>query len=245
MASLYEITNTFNRLFDEIEENDGEITSDIEEALAITQENYKEKLENYAKVIKDYESDVIVIKAETERLNTRKKIIENRIERLKKNVLEAVIKFGTVETAKFKIGTRKSKVVEFDENRIYELKTAMMKLAHEIHDNGVIAFGDDCDIQGMLDVINANIRAKFNLPEEEYVPFTINDLNTFKVNINSTSSLADLFTRKDGLLEALLNNEARFNVDNEISKTELKNNLQIFDDITIGNINEKLNLNIK
>lgn len=245
MASLYEITSKFNELFNEIEENDGEVTSGIEEALAITQENYKEKLENYTMVIRDYESDIVVLKAETERLNTRKKVIENRIERLKQRVLDAVLQFGPVETAKFKIGTRKSKVVNIDDNRTQILKRAMFKFAEDIYANGVLAFGENCDIHGILDVVNANVKAQYNIPDEEFVPFTLNDLNVFRVNINSSSNLIDLFTRKDGLLEAFLTNQARFNCDNEISKTELKNELSMFDDITIGNIDEKVNLSIR
>ena len=244
-VTLYDITNNFNTIFNEIEELDGELTPELEAQLAITEDNYKQKLENYACVVRDYESDVIAIKAEIERLNNRKKIIENRAERLKQRMFEAVQQFGKVETPKFKIGTRKSTVTNINIDRIDKLKRGIFDFAHEIHDNGVIAFGEECDIEGILAVVNNNIQAKYNIPDEEWIPFTVNDLNVFKININSTQSILSLFTEKSGALEMLLDNEAKFNVDNEINKTELKTNLQTFGNITIGELNEKLSLSIK
>ncbi|AXH74557.1 MAG: Mu Gam-like end protection [crAssphage sp. isolate ctbg_1] len=245
MKSLYDITVSFNAIFNELEDNGGELTPELEEELTITEANYKEKLENYACVIRDYESYVITLKAEIERLNSRKKNIENRVARLKQNMLEAILKFGPVETPKFKIGTRKSKSVEINSERTNWLKQGLIGFADELYHNGVVGFGEECDLEGMLAVVNRNIQAKYNIPDEEWVDFTINDLNNFRVNVNSTSSLSELFTRKDGILEAFLSNQARFNVDNEISKTELTNSLKIFDDITIGDIVEKQNLSIR
>lgn len=49
MASIYNITTELEDIFLELEENGGELTPELEERLAITQDNLKEKLNNYRK----------------------------------------------------------------------------------------------------------------------------------------------------------------------------------------------------
>ena len=243
MSSLYQINEELLRIFAEIEENDGEITPEQEELVAITAENRVEKLHNYAKIINSYKADCESIKLEKKRLDRRKEIFENRIKRLEDIMLKNVELFGPVETSLFKIGTRKSKSVEIDNERIYKLNRAVFNFAREIHDNGVIAFGEDCDVQGMLDAINANLKAEST--NDDFVPYSVEDLSAIKVNINSKSSVLDLFVQKDGMLEAVLDNEANFNIDTDISKTELKQELINMPNITIGEIKEKENLSIR
>ena len=45
--NLYQIEQDLLELYTQIEENNGEITPEIEERLKITQENFTNKLENY------------------------------------------------------------------------------------------------------------------------------------------------------------------------------------------------------
>ena len=47
MTNIYNITAELEDIFLELEENDGELTPELEERLAITQDNLKEKLNNY------------------------------------------------------------------------------------------------------------------------------------------------------------------------------------------------------
>lgn len=49
MASIYNITAELEDIFLELEENGGELTPELEERLTITQDNLKEKLNNYRK----------------------------------------------------------------------------------------------------------------------------------------------------------------------------------------------------
>lgn len=98
MASLYEISNDILRIFNDVEVAEGEITDEQYDALQIKQEELKEKLTNYVKAIKSWEVDEKALKDEKKRLNDRQTVFKNRIERLKKAMLEAVINFG--ETGK-------------------------------------------------------------------------------------------------------------------------------------------------
>lgn len=244
--SLFDIENKLQNIFNYIEENDGEITEELDEQLAIAREEYIKKGESYASVINMFKGYIAQIKEEQERLNRRKKVFENRITILENALFNAVQKFGPIKTAKFKIGTRKSTTTEIDFERATKFKNSVFNLAREIYENGVIAFGEDCDLQGIVDVVNANIKAEWDeLRDGEWIPFTIDDLSVFKININSSSTISDLFTNKDGMLEAVLRNEVRFNIDNDLNKTELKNDLGIRDNITIASIQPNVKLSIK
>ena len=251
MSSLYNIEQDLLDIFNQIEELEGELTPELDDQLRLTQEEYKEKLEKYAHVVRQYEADIKVIKEEVERLNKRKKTFENRIERLKKVMLEAVVNFGPVETPKFKIGTRLSKSTNLDTYRIDTLSRGLMSFAREIHQNGVIAFGEDCDVEGMLAVVNANLKAEheaslvLGYTNGEFIPFTLDDLKVAKININAENNLINLFTEKDGMLKAVLDNEQRFNIGNATDKTTIKNATEIYKDLTIGEVVENVNLSIK
>lgn len=244
--SLYEISVKLDDIFTELEENGGELTEELAEALEIEEANYKQKAENYAGIINQYKDYIQQIKEEKKRLDARSKIFQNRVDRLSEKLLEAIIKFGPVETAKYKIGTRNSKSIELNETRINKLQKSIFNFAREIYRNGIFETGQDVDLDGMLSVINANIKAEHELiSEEEFIPYTVNDLNYLKVNISSSGTITDLICNKPEMIEAVLKNEIYFDVKNETSKTDMKIALEIADDITIGSKVEKLNLSIK
>lgn len=251
MSNLYQISQDLLNIFAEIEEYDGELTPELEEALAISENEYKEKIESYAKVVRNYKLDIESIDAEKKRLDSRKNVLKNRIDRLEKVMFEAVKQFGKVETPLFKIGTRKSTSTDLNLVRIDKLNRAVFNFAREIYNNGVLAFGDNCDLQGMIDAINANMKAEHEASTVlgyeggEYIPYTVEDLSACKININSSSTIADLFTHKDGALKALLENECNFDVQQDNNKTDIKNLLKNNVNITIGKLVDEEKLSIR
>lgn len=62
MASIYNITAELEDIFLELEENGGELTPELEERLAITQDNLKEKLNNCRKVYTMLNLDLNLVK---------------------------------------------------------------------------------------------------------------------------------------------------------------------------------------
>lgn len=130
MATIYEITDKYKMIQSLIEEGaDAEVFA---EALNAIDGELAEKLENYAAVIKNIESDVAGIKAEEKRLAERRKQMEKNIERMQQAMsmaLETVEadKDGKkrVKTEKFTFSFRSSSVVEVDESRVsrYYTKT--------------------------------------------------------------------------------------------------------------------------
>ena len=94
MANIYNIQQYLFSIFDELEENGGELTPELEEQLNITQEQFKSKIKDYSNVVKMLENDIVAIKEEKARLSDFQKSKEKAIERLKKIMVEAIENFG-------------------------------------------------------------------------------------------------------------------------------------------------------
>lgn len=93
MASLYNLTGDALKLRDLLLE--GDIDEDIiRDAILNNQEEINIKLETYAKIIKEIESDINGLKAEELRLADRRKAMENNIARMKRNMQDALILSG-------------------------------------------------------------------------------------------------------------------------------------------------------
>ena len=225
MASLYQISEDILRIFNDVESAEGEITDEQYDALCIKQEELKEKLDSYVKAIKSWEVDEKALKDEKKRFNDRQNVYKNRIERLKKAALDAVLMFGEhgktnmfIELPNFRIFTKASKSIEVDEQRINIFIKAFESYIRELVDAGILYAGKDVDLQGILDVINANVIAEQG---ENFEPYTINDLISLKLNISQTASVYDLF--KSGLALNLYGKEPIYtHIENATTKDDWK-----------------------
>lgn len=200
MASLYQISKDILDIFVEIE-NQEEVTDNQYELLCIKEEELKTKLDSYVKAIKTFEADEKALKDEKKRFNDRQTILKNRIDRLKKAALNAVLEFGEqgksnmyIELPTFRLSSRTTNSVEIDEDRINIFIEEFERYVRELVDAGILYAGKDVDLQGILDCINANVRADYG---DDFEPFTINDLIAIKINVSQTASVYDLF--KSGL----------------------------------------------
>jgi DNA repair exonuclease SbcCD ATPase subunit len=77
---LYELAQNYAQLMEMAEEMESDALVDTLEAL---QDAIEDKAENIAKLIKNLEADVKVIKEEEQRLADRRRSIENKVNRLK------------------------------------------------------------------------------------------------------------------------------------------------------------------
>lgn len=212
MANLYQISNDIFRIFADIENNQDEVNDEQYEALCIKEEELKSKLDSYVKAIKSFEVDEKALKDERKRFADRQNVFKNRIERLKKAVLQAVLTFGEhsksnmfIELPTFRLFSRSSKAIEIDEERIKIFIEEFERYVRELVDAGILYAGKDVDLQGILDCINANVIANYG---EDFKPFTLNDLIGIKINISQTASVYDLF--KSGLALNLYGKEPMY-----------------------------------
>ena len=234
MASLYNISSEILRIFENVENNEGEITDEEYNSLVIKQEELKTKLDCYVKAVKEFNASAAFCKTEKKSIDDRKKIYENRVIRLKKAMLDAVNNFGElgknnkfIELESCRLYTKASTAVNVDEDRVNLFMTHFEKFLREVVNGDVLYTGEDVDLQGILDVINTNIEA-----EQEYgfVPFTLNDLTTFKIGIKSTATIYELFrSHKDAILE-YAHNPFTSEISNETAKEDWKTIITVADE---------------
>ena len=117
MASLYDLTGDYAKFAEYMEqvELEPEMQEALEDALNNLGEDIEIKLENYAKIIKNFESDIAGLKAEEDRLAKKRKAMENSIKNMKQRMTEAMIRTGKVdikgELFKFKVQANPPAVV--------------------------------------------------------------------------------------------------------------------------------------
>jgi hypothetical protein len=66
--NIWQIQQDLLAIFDELEENGGELTEELEQKLAISQEDFRSKVESYTNVIKSIKADVAAIDEERKTL---------------------------------------------------------------------------------------------------------------------------------------------------------------------------------
>lgn len=89
MSTLYELTDSFKQLQEILlsEEYDEQAISDTMEIIEF---EIEEKAENYAKIMRNIDGDIIAIKAEIERLSDRAKRYEARKKVLSENLFNSM-----------------------------------------------------------------------------------------------------------------------------------------------------------
>lgn len=110
--NLYNITKEMRMLTLELEE--GELTSELEQSLIITQEQLQEKAIQYAYSIRNVEIDSQAIDNEIKRLKAMKDAKDRAIDRMKEAVRNAMLASGIdkIESSLFKLSLRRSESVE-------------------------------------------------------------------------------------------------------------------------------------
>lgn len=98
MANIYELKQEFDTLWSILEDELVE-DSELEDAFANAQLDLADKLENCCKYIKNQESAIAGLKEEEKRLSTKRKAMENGIERLKKLMQMAMTAAGEKKIA--------------------------------------------------------------------------------------------------------------------------------------------------
>jgi hypothetical protein len=110
--SLYKIEQEYLDIINQLEESEGILTEDLDNALHINKNELEVKSIAYVEVIKSKESFNSRVDEEIKRLQAMKKSNDKLVDRLKNNLLNAVNLFGNFEAGFIKFSTRKSTSVE-------------------------------------------------------------------------------------------------------------------------------------
>jgi hypothetical protein len=115
--SMYNIRAEHLGLIKEIEEADGELTPEMEHAMALTEEEFEDKAVSYGFVVKTFEDAEEIIANEIKRLTALKQKAAKRAETFKSRLDEAMKQFKVekIVTPTLTLSYRKSKPVELTE----------------------------------------------------------------------------------------------------------------------------------
>ena len=244
--NIFNISQELEDIFYQIEENGGEITPELEERLAITEDKLHDKLDSYRRVYSKFVSDAKTCKEEEIRIAKLRKTKENQAERLKDTMLTAVQQFGAlgksgnrlINLPDAKLYTKSSACTEVDLNRSSILMQLFLDVYH-------VAWAQDTlDPQyGRMteEELLKRINEKFaeSYPNEEVVPFTIDDLYNLKLNFSFSFNLSELnCTDKFSLLQAWFDNAQVGDsaISCTVDKTSVKSRITKGDDISIANV---------
>ena len=115
--TLYGITAELNSILAQLEELGGEITPELEQALAINEEQFVAKAEDYGHAILNLKGMEAAAKAEKDRLAALQKFYENAQKRLTDALTVAMQVFGhdKVENATMRLSLRHTTATEVDD----------------------------------------------------------------------------------------------------------------------------------
>lgn len=212
MANIYQIKQELLAIFDELEENGGELTPELEEQLNISKEEFRDKIKSYSDVVKMLENDITNIKEEKARLSDLQKSKEKSIERLKKIMVESIEMFGdtTKSGSKFidfgtgKVSVRQTQAVEVEEDSIDRFANKLITGLKWYADNNQLDFGI-VDTKDIIDYINT----KSPTEEEDCVDIDkldIKDIDRLTASIDFDIDFKTIMSTKTGidLIKALL-----------------------------------------
>jgi hypothetical protein len=161
--SIYNIEQNYNKLAEQLIDNDGELTSELSEQLAITEEQLQNKSVAYSFVIKEMDADVDIIDAEIKRLQGLKKQREKASEYLKERIKHAMDTFQIeeIKTPLVKINFRKSESVEVDDVNLLPSLYKVVKVTEQADKAAIkAALKDGVDVAGCSIATHRNLQIK-------------------------------------------------------------------------------------
>lgn len=225
MSNIFEIEKDLLELFDELEENGGELTPELADKLAITQDEFKRKVYGYTNVIKSFQNDMSCIKEEQARLKALYDRKERTVNNLKKIVIEAIDLFGDTKKSGVKyldygtgeVSVRKSETVEVNDDLVSYVGTALTKL---------VTYNKECN---MLDV---NDCVPFSHIIEDISKNTDlgaggDDLKHIDVKLEVSVPLADIDNEKGyPVLKEIAKYSDTYKLSTSVSKSAIKPELK-------------------
>ena len=232
--NIYQLQQDIITIFDEIEENGGEITPELEKELAIKQDEFKDKVQNYTKVIKLIEQDLNAIKEEKKRLTDLSISKQKIIDRLTKIIISAINTFGETKPSGVKyldygtgsVSVRNSKAVDVDEDLLKDLQTQMVALFENMKTNNQLDVEDRLNSENLIHAISGehhdaddHVITGFNVTED--------DLNHTNIKLVVKLPTQEILNGKSyDVIKEILKHCPDYSLEANVSKSEIKKELE-------------------
>ena len=225
--NIYQIQQDLLAIFDELEENGGELTEELEQKLAIIQEEFKDKVQDYTNVIKSLSGDMDKIKAEKARLDALYARKEKVVTKLKEVIIAAINEFGDTKKSGVKyldygtgeVSVRKTPVVKVDEVLVKKVGTVLQDM---------ITFNKECNQLDVADRIDLSAIVT-QIAQDDLSELTVggDDLQHINVDLAITIPMKDLATGEGyQALKEIAKYSDYYKLDASVSKTQLKADLK-------------------
>lgn len=111
--TIYEIKEELAALIDELQNNGGELTPELESALAVNETEMVDKLDSYCRVKTNLEAEVAAYSAEIDRLQSKMNVAQHSIDRIAEVIKSTMQLYERpkLETPLFKLSLRTNKSV--------------------------------------------------------------------------------------------------------------------------------------
>lgn len=225
--NIYQIKQDFINIFDELEENGGELTDELAEKLAITQEEFKEKAKAYANAIKLFKQDIESIKLEQKRLKDFADKKQKVIDRLSNVLMQAIEEFGDkkpsgvpyVDYGTGEISIRKSTAVEVDDSVLHDIERGINSYISDNKNNRQLDIIDKVNLHELMDYITSS-----ELAHEDLTP---NDILNSSIELNVKIPVGDLIEGPGfNTIKEAAKYTSMFTIKSSAAKSELKSKLQ-------------------
>jgi hypothetical protein len=134
---LYELARVYQEAINTVDTETWEITDEALELLDKTDKDIETKWKNIAIVNQELDNNIDALDIEIKRLTQMKKVMKNNQTRLKEYLAFNLEKLWLkeIKTDLFKIGFRKSQIVEVDENILLPDRYVVTKTTHTADKN--------------------------------------------------------------------------------------------------------------
>lgn len=212
MSNIFNISQDILNVYQELEENGGELTEELEAKLSVSEADFKSKVKSYTDVIKSVNADVKLIDEEIDRLKKIKESKNKAIARLEKVIIWAVDMFGE----QTKSG---GKYIDYTTGKVSIRNTEKVEVDDEFAEDAVNQFMQQIRDMAFTKEINDNdIKDIVTIPDE------VIDGVTAKLQVNVP--LKDFYGQAGDILRSLLTYNKDFKYSADVNKTELKGKLK-------------------
>lgn len=241
--NIWQIQQDLLDIFNELEENGGELTPELEEKLAVTQEDFKNKVKSYGEVIKSLKGEIDIIDKETARLKELKDAKNKVIERLSKVIAQAITQFGdeTKSGSKFldygtgKISVRNTEKVEIDTDRTDRIAKNVFNYINNL--------AYTRELYGVNEISYEDLKKGEGLEDVEY-----NDLVNIPATLTFDVNLKELLQNEGvDFMQTFFRLITNYKVKSNVSKTVMKDVIKegLFDVSKIAHIEQNQSITIK